>query len=168
MSLLEPLFKGLNEAGVRYVLVGGLAVVLHGHARLTVDVDLIVDLDEDQAARAIDALVAIGMRPRAPVNPRDFADRSVREAWIRDRGVQVFSMIDPSNPMRVVDLFVSQPVPFEALWSRSVVLGLRETTVRVASIPDLIHMKRLSGRPIDLQDVERLEDILRDRKQAGG
>src|SRR5712692_684285 len=105
MALFEPLFKALNDSGVRYVVVGGVAVVLHGHARLTVDVDLIVDLHEDQAARAIDTLVEIGLRPRVPVNPRDFADSSVREGWIRDRGMQVFSMIDPSNPMRVVDLF---------------------------------------------------------------
>ncbi|MDP3983766.1 MAG: hypothetical protein Q8Q52_02005 [Acidimicrobiia bacterium] len=72
--------------------------------------DLVVDLDEGQALSAIDALVKMGLRPRVPVNPRDFANRSAREAWIRDRGMQVFSMFDPSNPMRVVDLFVDHPV----------------------------------------------------------
>ncbi|MGH7318339.1 MAG: hypothetical protein ACRELA_01720 [Candidatus Rokuibacteriota bacterium] len=41
VAILEPVFKALNDSGVRYVVVGGLAVVLHGHARLTVDVDLI-------------------------------------------------------------------------------------------------------------------------------
>lgn len=161
MAIFEPLFKALNDAGVRYVVVGGLAVVLHGHARLTVDVDLVVDLDEDQAARAIDALVRMDLRPRVPVNPRDFADRSVRESWIRDRGMQVFSMFDPSNPMRVVDLFVSHPVPFEELWSRSALFELRDTTIRVASIPDLIRLKRLAGRPRDRADIEQLEAILK-------
>lgn len=160
MALFEPLFKALNDAGVRYVVVGGLAVVLHGHARLTVDVDLVVDLDEGEALRAIDALVGLGLRPRAPVRARDFADQTVRSAWIRDRGMQVFSMFDPSNPMRVVDLFVDHPIPFETLWSRSEVLELQGTTVRVAAIPDLIHLKRLAGRPQDLADIEQLEAIL--------
>ena len=164
MALFEPLFKALNDAGVRYVVVGGLAVVLHGHARLTVDVDLVVDLDEGQALRAIDALVGLGLRPRVPVNPRDFADRSVRETWIRDRGMQVFSMFDPSNPMLVVDLFVDHPVPFEELWSRSQELELRDTIVRVASIPDLIRLKRLAGRPQDLADIEQLEAILKAKR----
>ena len=66
-------------------------MVLHGHERSTVDVDPVVDLDEDQAFRAIDALAGLGLRPRVPVNPRDFADAAVREGWIRDRGMQVFS-----------------------------------------------------------------------------
>jgi predicted nucleotidyltransferase len=164
MALFEPLFKALNDGGVRYVVVGGLAVVLHGHARLTVDVDLVVDLDEGQALRAIDALVRLGLRPRVPVNPRDFADRSIREAWIRERGMQVFSMFDPSNPMRVVDLFVDHPIPFEELWSGSQELEVKDTIVRVASIPDLIRLKRLAGRPQDLADIERLEAILKAKR----
>lgn len=164
MAVVEPVFQALNRADVRYVVVGGLAVVLHGHARLTVDVDLIVDLRQDQAAKAIDALVGLGLKPRAPVNPRDFAVASIRESWRRDRGMQVFSMYDPANPLRVVDLFVSHPLPFEDLWSRAVVVSLQDTSVRVASIPDLIHLKRQSGRPLDKEDIRRLEGILRTRR----
>ena len=122
MAVFEPLFKALNDTGVRYVVVGGLAVVLHGHARLTLDVGLVVDLDEEQARRAIGALVGMGLHPRVPVNPRDFADRSVREGWIRDRGMQVFSMFDPSNPMRVVG---GRPFRRPSSTVRRVVVALR-------------------------------------------
>ena len=163
MALFEPLFLALNGAGVRYVVVGGLAVVLHGYARLTVDVDLVIDLDEGPAARAMETLVAMGLRPRLPVDPREFAVASVRETWIRDRGMQVFSMFDPSNPMRVVDLFASHPLPFPELWSRSQEVVLPTTTVRIASIPDLIRLKRMAGRPQDDADIEQLEAILREK-----
>ena len=57
--LLEPIFVALNDAGVRYVIVGGLATVLHGFARLTHDVDLAVDLVPAEAARVIDVLTGI-------------------------------------------------------------------------------------------------------------
>jgi predicted nucleotidyltransferase len=166
MAVFAPLFRALNEAGIRYVVVGGLAVVLHGYARLTVDVDLVIDLDEEQARRAIETLVGMGLQPRVPVNPIEFADRSTRETWIRDRGMQVFSMFDPSNPMRVVDLFVDHPLPFEDLWARSVRFDLEEMTVRVASISDLIQLKRLAGRPQDQADIEQLEAILHERNLA--
>jgi hypothetical protein len=99
MALFEPLFQALNDAGVRYVVVGGLAVVLHGHARLTVDVDLVVDLGEDQALKAIETLVRLGLRPRVPVNPRDFADPAARASGFHF-GMQVFSMSDPQSDAR--------------------------------------------------------------------
>lgn len=164
MTIFESLFHALNDAEVRYVVVGGLAVVMHGHARLTADVDLMVDLDPEQAERAIDVLVRLGLRPRLPVNPQDFADRVIRESWVLQRRMRVFSMFDPSNPMRVVDLFAEHPLPFAELWARSELFKIRETTVRVASIPDLVFMKRLAGRPQDLDDITRLETIQRKRE----
>ncbi len=166
MAIFEPLFAALNAANVRYVVVGGLAVVLHGHARLTVDVDLIVDLDPFEAAKAIDVLAASGLQPRLPVNASDFANATVREAWVRERGMKVFSMLDPNNPMRVVDLFAEYPIPFDELWESSVEFDLRDTTVRVVSIPHLIRLKRLAGRPQDQADIVQLEAILRARQAS--
>lgn len=167
MAVFEPIIKTLNDAGVRYVVVGGVAAVLHGHARLTADIDLVVDLRESEALKVIDSLVRMGFQPRLPVNPREFANRQVRESWQRERGMQVFSMFDPSNPMRVVDLFVHHPIPFEELWSRSIELDLGHTSVRVASIADLIHLKRLAGRPQDLLDIQRLEAIVKAKRERG-
>jgi hypothetical protein len=53
MSLFEPIFAALETARVRYVVVGGMATVLHGYARLTADIDLIVDQAPDEARKAI-------------------------------------------------------------------------------------------------------------------
>ena len=60
--LYEPPFRALNASGTRYVVVGGVATVLHGYARLTADIDLIVDLEE--SAAAMRALAGLGLRPR--------------------------------------------------------------------------------------------------------
>ena len=70
MSLYVPVFEALNDAQVRYVVVGGLATVLHGYARLTADIDLMVDLDPDELRKGIDALTKYGMIPRLPVGLR--------------------------------------------------------------------------------------------------
>lgn len=163
MPLFEPLFQALERAGVRYVVAGGLAVVLHGYARLTGDVDLALDLEPGELRRGIDTLLALTMRPRAPVDPYDFADPMVRQRWATEHNMRVFSWWNPSNPMLEVDVFVEPPLPFAELWARAESVPLDTTTVRVASIPDLIAMKRLAGRPQDLTDIEALEAIARRR-----
>jgi hypothetical protein len=159
VTLFEPIFAALERAGVRYVTVDGVAVVLHGHARLTADLDLAVDLAPRAASEAIDALTAIGFRPRMPVEARGFADPAVRERWITEQGMTVFSMWDPDDPLRSVDLFVEQPIDFEELWERSVVVDIGGTSARVASIADLILLKRVAGRAVDLEDIAALEAI---------
>jgi hypothetical protein len=159
MSLFEPVFKALNAAAARYVVVGGLATVLHGYARLTADIDMIVDLDPPELEKTLRAMSALGLRPRAPVDPLAFADAELRRSWVTEKGMTVFSFWDPGVPMREVDLFVEHPIPFAELWARSELVHLDETAVRVASISDLIALKRLAGRPEDLQDIEALEAI---------
>lgn len=165
MSLFLPVFQALNGSGSRYVTVGGVAVVLHGHARLTADLDLIVDLEPAAAAQAVGCLADFGLEPRAPVPAAGFADPETRRAWIEDKGMQVFSMFDPGNPLLTVDLFVSHPLPFEDLYARSVSLEIQGVEVRVASIPDLIALKRLSDRPEDTRDIAALERILELRSE---
>jgi hypothetical protein len=159
VSLFEPILAVLNRAEARYVVVGGVATVLHGFARLTADIDIVVDLDSAEALKAISALVSIGLRPRAPVKAEAFADESQRRAWIQDKGMRVFSLWDPTTPMREVDLFVENPIPFSELWARSEVVALGTTNARIASIADLIALKRLANRPLDLQDIEALTAI---------
>ena len=164
MSVFEPIFQILNTAEVRYVVVGGLATVLHGYARLTADVDLAVDLAPEEATKMIQALVARGFRPQVPVLPEEFANPTVREAWFREKHMRAFSLVDPTNPMRVVDLLLKPEVPFEELLARSQEVMLNKTRIRIASIDDLIALKRQAARPQDLTDIEQLETI---RRQKG-
>jgi hypothetical protein len=164
VSFFEPLFDALNRAGVRYVVVGGFATVLHGHARLTADIDIVVDLVPDEAKKVVEALTSLGFRPRAPVDPLAFADPVIRQQWVKDKGMRVFSLWDPANPMLEVDLFAEHPIEFEGLWNRAEIVTLTSTAVRIAAIPDLVHLKRLAGRPQDLTDIEALELILRRRE----
>ncbi len=158
----EPVLGALATAGVRFVVVGGVAVVLHGVLRFTADLDLCIDLTADQPMLAMKTLTDLGMSPVLPVDGLEFADPEVRATWVRERNLMVFSLIDPSDPFRQVDLFAENPMPFEELWDRSVVVDLGHTTARVASIEDLIAMKTLAGRPQDLADVEALTQHRRD------
>lgn len=159
MTLFEPVLAALERADVRFVVVGGVAVVLHGHPRMTADLDLVIDLAAEPAGRAIAALVDLGLEPRLPVDPRTFADPDVRRAWAEERNLTVFTMLDPKDPLLDVDLFAASPLPFDELWERATLVHLDGQTVRIASLDHLIAMKKTAGRPQDLADVAALEAL---------
>ena len=76
----------------------------------------------------------------------------------------MFSMVDPNDPLRSVDLFVDEPVPFEELFERADSVELTRIVIRVASTSDLIRLRRMAARPQDDADITALEAILEDRE----
>ena len=164
MSFYIPIFKALNNEDIRYVVVGGLATVLHGFSRLTADIDMVIELEQPQSAKAINTLTKLGLKPRLPVSAIDFSDGSIREQWIEDKGMKVFSLWKPDDPLVSVDLFVKYPIEFEALWQDAERVDLGGTTIAIASIPHLIEMKKQANRPQDLQDIEKLT-VIEDKKR---
>ena len=155
----ERVLAALNAAGVRYLVVGGVAVVLHGHLRITADLDLVVQLTPANALSAIEALVGLGYRPRAPVPAREFARDAASRDWIATKGMTVFSMWHPTEPGLEIDLFVEVPFDFDAVYGRALAVRLDTVTAPVIGLADLIAMKRRASRPQDLLDVEALEAL---------
>lgn len=64
-----PLFEALNDANVQYIIVSGLATVLHGYARFTADIDLVINLEQQEAEKAVNAIVAYELKTSLPVSP---------------------------------------------------------------------------------------------------
>ena len=151
--------KAFEDGGIRYVLVGGLAVLLHGVDRLTADIDLVIDLAPEQAAKAIEALLALGLKAGAPVDPRDFSSPAVRRRWREESGLVVLSFWDPQHRCPTVDLFAEYPMDFETMFNNAVIMPLSGTQVRTASVAHLVQIKRAAGRPRDLEDIARLAEL---------
>jgi hypothetical protein len=154
----DTIFAVLQKTGVRYVVVGGVAVNLHGYQRFTKDVDVVIELVADRALKALQALEAIGYKPTMPVKLTDFADPAIREGWIRDKGMMVFQMYSDQTRMSI-DVFVQYPLDFDELWDQGTKIDLPSTSLRIASIDHLILMKLKASRPQDLLDIEQLEKI---------
>ncbi|MCB0318831.1 MAG: nucleotidyl transferase AbiEii/AbiGii toxin family protein, partial [Bdellovibrionales bacterium] len=154
-SILEQLEKN----NCSYLIVGGLAVVLHGRARLTTDIDLIIALDKENCLKVLNCLEELGFKSRIPVNPKNFADANIRRNWIEEKGLTVMSFYSENDPLISVDLFVEHPLDYAEMQKRAVYKDLGEINVLVASIDDIIELKKISGRPKDLDDIEALELI---------
>jgi len=157
---ITKLFRALDEAKVRYLVVGGLAVNAHGFQRFTRDVDLVIDLNPSNLSRALEAFENLGYQPRVPVSLASFADPEMRAMWIREKGMMVFSLLSGDDTDTVVDIFSEEPFPFDEAY-RDCFVDQIETGLEVyfVSLDRLIAMKLDAGREQDRIDVEHLEKL---------
>lgn len=132
-------FEALEREGVRYVVVGGIAVVLHGHARPVADLDIVVDPAPEEAERVLRALVCAGFVPTLPL-PLSM--------------LTVLRLFDRAG--REVDLFVRYQIPFEELCAASERRRVGGGAPRVMSREHLLRTKRSDGRRNDLLDLDAL------------
>ena len=157
---IETIAQTLNQAGVRFLVAGGMAVVAHGLVRFTANLDLILDPESAALQRAIQALSALGYGPRAPVPFAAFADAEKRQRWATEKDLTVFSLFSRAHKDTEVDLFLECPLDFEAAYSRALRTELPGgPTLTFVSLADLIELKRRAGRPHDLDDIAGLGSI---------
>lgn len=163
LSSFEGIVSALNRVGVRYLIAGGLAVNAHGYLRFTKDADLVIELIPDNIERAFSALASLGYLPSVPVTAEQFADDATRAGWIRDKGMQVLQLWSDAHPETPIDIFVSEPFPFDEEFTNALVKPLYGSIdVRFVSIPTLIRMKEAVGREQDRIDIEHLRMLLKD------
>jgi hypothetical protein len=157
LSSFEAVVRALNEASVRYLVAGGLAVDVHGYLRLTNDIDIVIQLVPDNVTRALGTLEALGYRPLAPVTAEQFADRATREGWIREKGMQVLQLWSDKHVETSIDICAYEPFVFDEEFSNALIKPLYGTVeVRFVTIPTLIKMMESAGRVQDRIDIEHL------------
>ncbi len=160
LDSVEKIFRALNTAGVQYLVAGGLAVNAHGYLRFTKDVDFVIRLLPENIRRAFVAFEGLGYRPNVPVTGEQFADAEQRQRWIEEKGMQVLQLWSDAHRETPIDIFVTEPFPFGAEYQRALVKPLYgEIEVRFVSIPTLIKMKEVAGRPQDRIDIENLRRL---------
>lgn len=143
MSDLADVLAALNRERARYLLVGGLASVLHGVPRTTTDIDVALDPDPRNVRRALRALERVGLVP----------DTIVVEDILGQGGVTAANDLS-------VDLLTSLPVgTFGGLWRRRNVIRFRGIRAPVVSKADQIRLLRASGRRKDIEDADSLESL---------
>ncbi|MFM8655544.1 MAG: nucleotidyl transferase AbiEii/AbiGii toxin family protein [Chthoniobacterales bacterium] len=154
---IEVIVRALEEASVRYLIVGGLAVNAHGYSRMTRDVDLVIQLESSNTRRGLEALLRAGYRMMIPEKPEAFADPAMRERWRTEKGMIVLKLWSDEHRRTPIDVFVYEPFDFDREYAAAVWLeispGLRAPVV---SLPALLQMKREAGRPRDLEDINEL------------
>jgi hypothetical protein len=145
--MLNPDFKEfiqlLNDNLVRYLVVGGYAVALHGYPRYTKDIDIWIEMDPANAARIIQALQQFG-----------FGSLGLQEADF----MEADTIIQLGYPPRRIDLLTTLPgVDFNACFLAKVVADIDGVAVNFIDLENLKKNKRATGRSQDMADIENLE-----------
>lgn len=152
---IVEILEVLAKHDVRFVIAGGVAVGLHGFVRATKDMDLVMDFSAGNVEKFAAALKEIGFVPKVPIKISDLADEKKRESWIKEKNAVVMSFYNPGDLFFQVDVFLGK----DAANVASVDKRVRDLIIKVASLDELIKMKKEAGRPRDLIDLKQLEEI---------
>ncbi len=160
----KDVYKALNKAKVKYVVAGGVAVVAHGFTRNTFDLDLIVWLEGNNLEKMFDALYKIGYRPKVPVTKDQLKDKKQREKWRKEKNMIVFSFFHLRDPLKLIDMFITEPFPFAQISKKAIKATVQGITIPIISLEHLKILKQRAGRQKDLLDLVNLQEIERIKK----
>lgn len=142
LNRLQGVFESFRSHEVRYLVIGGIAAILHGVPRATFDLDILIEANEANAERLLAALRSAGFATATMIDTKGLLAKEI--TIFRDR-------------VRL-DVQTSTPgIRFEDAWERRVMMEFRGQSFPVLSRADLIASKRAAGRTRDLEDVRLLE-----------
>ena len=149
LNRLQDVFRSFQSHDVRYVIIGGIAAVLHGVPRATFDLDILIDPTPENAERLLKALLEANLGTASLISSQDLLANEIT----------VFS-----DRVRI-DVLISTPgLKFEDAWKNRETMKYHGQLFYVASRKDLIASKRASGSDVDLEDVRLLELDEEDKK----
>jgi tRNA nucleotidyltransferase/poly(A) polymerase len=142
LNRLLDVFASFQKQKVKYLVIGGIAAVLHGVPRATFDLDILIEASPDNAQRLLDALIEANFATATLITADELLIHEI--TIFRDR-------------VRI-DVQTSTPgIKFEAAWQQRVAMTYQGQEFYVASKTDVIASKRAAGRDKDLEDVRMLE-----------
>ncbi len=153
MSFLNDVCAGLTQARVRYAVVGGHAVALHGAVRGTVDIDIVVNWRLNQLRATQKVLNRMGLVSRLPIDADEVFN--FRDEYVRNRNLIGWNFYHPDDPTQQVDIVIT----YDLTGKKTNRIDTTAGPVTILNVKELIEMKRESGRPQDHADVDALERL---------
>ena len=162
INYLEELLRKLTEQKVRFVVAGGVAAVLHGVERTTMDLDIALEMSPKNVERFANAISILGLQPLVPVPVEALSDPRAVRTMVEEKNAIVFMLADPAMPLRKIDVFLTSELSYENLMTDAVAVELPGIPLRIVSVARLIALKQAIDPPRDkdLFDILALERLL--------
>jgi hypothetical protein len=164
--LLE-LLRALVDGNVKFIVCGGVAAVLHGVERLTLDLDISLSMKPGNLRLFLKTMKDANMVPRAPLPPETILDKKLLEKISREKGAIVFTFIDNDKPFKQIDVFITEALSFDKLNGDSCAVELEKGyEINILSAKKLLEMKLQIKPPRekDVSDIKALKKIIGRRK----
>jgi len=153
------LFRHLFEAKVRYLICGGLAVNVYGIPRMTADVDLLLDFEEDNIKRFEAVATELAYKSLIPLGLEDLLDESYRRSMIEKRNLIAYSYYNTRSNYMNLDVLIDLPISFEDMWKVREIRKSDKIEINIVSLEHLIEMKKYANRIQDQQDITLLSRL---------
>lgn len=165
---LKEIIEALSGAKIRFVICGGVALVLQGVERATMDIDIAVSQDLEDMKSFLEVMEKYGLKPRVPVPPTVLLDPEARRMMRDEKGAVVFTFVHPDKPFLQVDVFLDESLTFEALKNDIDYTEMGDLKVPILSVEKLIEVKKKVDPPRDkdLWDIRALEKLLEKKKDG--
>ena len=158
MTIAE-LLTNLADADIDFVIVGGLAMQMHGYGRQTYDVDVALEMAEVNLEKFVSLATQLKLIPVIPEKLESLKNAHQLDRWHREKGMVAFALRGPGD--LVLDLLIRPVVAFDDLRANSVNKSFLGRKFRVAGLDDLLMMKHAAARPKDLIDIIAIEKLKR-------
>ena len=161
MAHHETILNALTDAGVEFIVGGGMACILQGVERLTMDVDVAVMMQEKNWERLVKVTENLGLIPRVPLNPRSLIEPAVRRVVLDEKKAIVFTFLHPDRPSLQLDVFLRPDLAYEVLLQDAEWMNLEGRKIQVLNRQKLLALKKAiqPPRPKDLLDIAALEGM---------
>jgi predicted nucleotidyltransferase len=163
---LKAIITALAEAKVKFVIAGGVAAVLHGVERVTMDLDLAIEMNRDNLEGFLRVINRFGLTPRVPLPPQILLNPEKVRQIVEEKNAVVFTFLDVNFPIWHVDVFLREDHSYSELSKDAVTVTIEGNGIKVASIRKLIDLKRriTPRRPKDVMDIEELSRLIGEEK----
>jgi hypothetical protein len=159
MNIFQKVFTTLNKYKIKYIVVGGVAVNLHGYSRFTGDLDILLLLEEENLKKMDKAMKVLGYSERLPVSILELKDKNLVKKWLKEKNLKAYSFFPPKNTLLQIDVITEESLKFKEFSKNKIIKKISSTTIPIIHINDLLKMKKRANRKIDIIDLEALIKI---------
>ncbi|HBB02882.1 MAG: hypothetical protein US89_C0007G0067 [Candidatus Peregrinibacteria bacterium GW2011_GWF2_38_29] len=159
MNMFVKIFKVFNDAKVKYLVIGGVAVNLHGYPRFTGDLDVLLFLNKENLSRVDVVMKKLGYSERLPVSIMNLSDGEQVKKWVKEKNFKAFTFNPPEHELLQIDIVIEESLKFEQFYGKKLMKEFSGVKIPVVSLGDLIQMKKKTGRSKDEDDLQVLKHL---------